>query len=735
MMPARRDEATSTDESSIRHCRDCKRHPLQAYGRSMRTTITSTKKRLLLFPGILLAYLLLIAILYPGLVSEFSREVPFGSAADLKFILSIVDFSIHSALRDLYNFPIFYPQSGSLALTHPLFGISLFYKVFQWLGVNLEQSTNLYIIMGLLLGALGCFLFAREVSGSDVFSFVFSILYIVHRKNLPHFIWLNFFSRFWVPFILYFLLRFFRSGRQRYVAAAAALSFMEFFACIYLGTSLGAFLLPAFILFAWVLRLIDWRGLLRIVAWFMLALGLIGVVFYPYLKQSQVFDVPAKKAGVSPADFFQFHRWLASWLGEPHIDSETLFPGLAIMACFVLFFVPLRSKKRLLFFLLLFVPVPVLSVLAFSPGPLLEALFLLWMIMLAVALALKWREMSGAERLVVISFCFFLLVNLNFDFLPGLRSLSLYWIYDRLLPPIRGLRHIQRAFFLILPMFTAMAATGAARHFRRAGRDLWLRLAAAALFVLVLAENIYLPIIFAPGRIMKPIPYKDTAVYHHLPFRSNLVVLEVPYYFRFPVGNAQYLLNWRLHRNYLLNGKAWVRPLDYWLKLSRIIGKIQREFPTDSQLRRLLQEYSVQRVIIHWDLLRAYQRKNFNRQRTWAKIQRLQNYGRVVVADAKTVVIEVQEFIPVTAVIRTYSDFHLRRHRVYVRLKSPPASPVIVRLNGKEAPPPLVSGNQLLVDLRSQELNATGNRVEIRFARPQTVRMVKLWPEKAPLPF
>ena len=701
----------------------------------MGTTITSTNKKLLLFLGLLLVYLLLIAILYPGLLSEFSSKVPFGSAGDLEFILSIIDYSIHAPLRDLYNFPMFYPESGALARTHPLFGISLFYKVFQWLGLSLEQSTNLYIIMGLLLGALGCFLLARELSGSDLFSFVFSILYIVHRKNLPQFVWLNFFSRFWVPFIFYFLLRFFRSGRHRYIAAAAALSFMEFFACIYLGTSLGVFLLPAFVLFAWVLRLIDWRGLLRIVAWFMLALGLIAVVFYPYLKQSQVFDIPGKSLGVSPADFFQLHRWLASWLGEPNIKSEALFPGLAIMACFVLFFVPLRPKRRLLFFLLLFAPVPALSVLAFSPGPLLEALFLLWAIMLAVALALKWREMSQPERLVAVSLFFFVLVNLNFNFLPGLRSLSFYGVFYRLLPPIRGLRHIQRAFFLILPMFTAMAATGAARHLRRAGRDLWPRLAAAALFMLVIAENIYLPIIFSPGRIMKPIPYKDTAVYQYLPSRSNLVVLEVPYYFRFPVGNAQYLLNWRLHQNYLLNGKAWVRPLDYWLKLSRIIGKLQKNFPTDSQLRRLLQEYSVQRVIIHWELLRVYQRENFNRQRTWAKIQLLQNYGRVVVADARTVVIEVQEFVPVTAIIRTYSDFHLRRHRVYVRLKSPPASPVIVRLNGKEAPPLLVSGNQLLVDLRGQELKATGNRVEIRFASPQTVRTVNLWLEKAPLPF
>jgi len=693
------------------------------------------KKKLLLFSGILLAYLLLIVLFYPGLFVKFSSQVPFGSAADLKFILSIIDISTHSGLRDLYNFPMFYPESGALVRTHPLFGISIFYKIFQWLGLGLEQSTNLYIIMGLLLGAWGCFLLAREVSGSPLFSFVFSILYIVLRSNLGHFVWLNFFSRFWTPFVFYFLIRFFRGGRQRDLAAAAALSFMEFFACIYLGTTLGVFLLPAFVLFAWALGLIDWRGLLKTAAWFIPVLLLIGVVFHPYLRQALSLEPPGRDWVASPANFFQLHRWLASWLGEPQPRLGSQFPGLAAMVGFVLFFVPLPRKRRYLFFLVLFAPVPVLSVLAFSPSPLLEALFVVWSALLAVALVMEWRELSAVERAVALTLFFFILVNLKFSFLPGLRSLSAYAIFYKLLPPIRGLRGTYRAFLLVLPLFVAMAAAGAARHFRWPGKVLRLRLAAAALFVLVSAENIYLPNILVPGRIMQPITHKDTGVYGRLPFRSDLVVLEVPYYFRRPVRNAQYLLNWRFHQNYLLNGKARLRPQDYWRKLSRIIGQYQTDFPSDAQLEKLLHDYSVERVVIHWDLLRGYQRAGFDRQRTWAKIQRLKKYGRVLSSDAKTVLIEVKEFVPVTSVIRTVSAFHLRRHPLYIRLKSPLDPPVSVRLNGREMPPPAVSGSELLLDLRRQKLEAAGNRVEVRFTRPQTVSEVKLWPENKPLPF
>ena len=701
----------------------------------MHSSMMATKKKLFPFTGMLLAYLLLIGIFYPGLIGKFSHQVPFGTAADLKFILSIIDFSIHSPVRDLYNFPMFYPESGALVRTHPLFGISLFYKVFQWLGLNLEQSTNLYIIMGLLLGALGCFLFAREVSGNVAFSFVFSVLSIVHHKNLLHFAWLDFFSRFWVPFILYFLLRFFRSGRHRYAAAAAGLAFQEFFACIYLGTLLGAFLLPVFVLSAWLLRLVDWRGLLKIVAWFLPALALIAAVFYPYLVQSMAGGYEGQNRGVVPADLFQSRHWLGPLLSGAKIRAEALFPGLAVMAGFVLFFVPRRSTRRLAIFLLLFVPVPVLAALAYLKGPLFEALFLLWAVMLAVSLASGWREMKGAERLVAVTFAFFLLVTLEFDFLPGLKSRSLYSVFYWLLPPIRGLRLMNSGFLIIMPLVTAMAAAGTARHLSWPGRERRLRLVEAALFVLVLAENIYLPDIFSPGRMMKAIPYLDAAVYRGLPFRSDLVVLEIPHYFRRPVRNAQYLLNWRLHQNYLINGKARLRPREYWSKLARIIGNRQKNFPTDSQLRRLLQDYSVQRVIIHWDALRACQRENFNYPRTWAKIQGMKSYGRVEAADERTVLIAVQEFVPVAAVIRTYSDFHLRRHPLYVVLKGPVPLPVSVRLNGREVSPPRVSGRQLLVDLRYEKLKKTGNRVEVRFAGPQAVEAVKLWPEKTPLPF
>jgi hypothetical protein len=376
-----------------------------------------------------------------------------------------------------------------------------------------------------------------------------------------------------------------------------------------------------------------------------------------------------------------------------------------------------------------------LSILAYSPGALFEALFLVWTAMLAGAFVLSWKERSAPERLAAVTLAFFLLVCLKFDFLPGFKPLSLYSVFYRILPPIRGLRLMNAGFIMVLPLAAALAAAGAARHFRWPAKGLRLRLASGALFVLMLAENIYPPYVLHPGRVMQAIPRLDAAVYKSLPFNSNLVVLEIPHYFVNSARNARYLLNWRFHRNHLINGKARLHPRKYWGQLVRLIGKNQKGFPTDGQLERLLQDYSVGRVIIHWDLLRDDQGERFDRERTWAKIQGLRRYGRVEAADEKTVVIAVRELVPVDAVIRTYSDFHLRRHPLCLTLKETVPLPVSVRLNGQDAPSPRVSGRRMIVDLRHEELSRTGNRVEIRFASAQMVDVVELWPEKAPLPF
>ncbi len=686
------------------------------------------RRRALLLLAQLLLYLLLTLLFHPGPFARFTDRVPYGDQDDLQFILSIVDHSIHAGLRDQYHFPMFYPESRPLTRTHPLFGISVFFKAFRLAGLNLEQSANLYIILGLIAGAFGCFLLAREASGSVPASLAFSLLYIVHPVNPLHFVWLNFFSRFWVPYVLFFLLRYFRSGAQRHAAAAAAFSFLEMFACLHTGTVTWVFLLPGIVLAAWALRLVDLRRLLRLGGWFLLALLLVLAVFYPYLQRGGEQQETGGNRGIQPADLFGRAAWLA-----PRSDAPLPFlPGVAVWAAIVLFFVRVRPGRRLAAFLLLFAPVPALIALAARPGPWLEALFLAWLALLALALVRGWERIPAVERLLALGAAFFLLSQLKLEHLPGLRSFSLFGAVLSLAPPLRDLRFIERAFFSGLPLFIALAAAGAARLPQlAAGSGARARCWGAGLALLVAAENLYLP---SPGAaVMRPIPHRDAGAYAAIPFQADQVVLEIPYHFIHPVRNSAYLLNWRYHRNFLLNGKGRARPVRYWRELSAVIGRRQDSFLTDARLRRLLHDYSVNWVVIHWDALRRQLRKSFDRGRILADIGRLSRFGRLAASTGAYAVVEVGEFAPVSEIVRTFSDFHLRRRVVAVELDSPPAV-ALARLNGAASPPPVLSGRRLFLDLRSCRLLEEGNRVEIRFGRPVGVRRVWLWPERRPLP-
>ena len=84
-------------------------------------------------------------------------------------------------------------------------------------------------------------------------------------------------------------------------------------------------------------------------------------------------------------------------------------------------------------------------------------------------------------------------------------------------------------------------------------------------------------------------------------------------------------------------------------------------------------------------------RERFARGRILADIGRLSRFGRLAASTGAYAVVEVGEFAPVSEIVRTFSDFHLRRRVVAVELDSPPAV-ALARLNGAASPPPVGVG-------------------------------------------
>ncbi|MBU4204124.1 MAG: hypothetical protein KKD59_09300 [Acidobacteria bacterium] len=671
---------------------------------------------------IIIFFLFLTFIFYSGLFLDFSTKIPDGDHNDVKNILTIISHSIHAPLSRIYHLPVLYPESYMLARTHPLFGVSVIFKIFSFFGLSLVQSCNLYIIFALVTGAVGCFLLARELSGHTLLSLFTSSLYIIHQKNTLFFVWLNFLSLFYMPFIFYLLIRFARTKKRGHLWGAAFLCFLQFLASIYYGVHLWVILLPAFVGAALLLKLILPREMESAVLAFAAAFLLILFVFYPFMAQTQSgLSGAGEQELVNVPDLFHYTK--LSHLFTPKPDTPAwmyFFPGFTFL--FLLLYVPVAHINRIHLRRILFCTMAALTVLIsvlFYRQPLIaEILFLMFLAAVVYSLARGWKNMDPPVRAVTFTFGVFFLTLFRFTHIPLLRSISLYDVLNRFLP-LEGLRDVQRVFFMGLPLVIALAAVGGA-VFLRSRPSFSLRKQGVLLFVLLIlmgAENIR----FVKQRdMMQPLERIDPAAYEKISADPNVVLLEIPFYFDKPDKNAIYSLNWNIHRASLLNGTCSVPPKSF--DLLSVIDFHQLEFPSDAKLRLLLEKFSVTHVLIHWDRLETYNPDSAAAMRT--NIHTIGDFGRIVSDGRDHTLLEVGERVPVRRIIRTYSQYDLRDKPIAVRLDHSYEGNVNIFLNHHLVQSGRLSGTEFSIDLRTWPLSASGNRVEIHFQNPVSVSSV-----------
>jgi len=692
-----------------------------------------TRQKTVLFRALLmfLGWLCIVFIFYPGLFLDFSSQVPFGDHGDVRNILSIIQYSLHTPLSQIYHLPFLYPESYVMARTHPLFGISLFFKAFQTLGFNLEQSTNLYIILALLLGTWGCYLLIREFTQDQTLAWAFSILYIVYGRNTTYFHWLNFLSHFYFPFVFYFFLRYVKTRRRRHIAAFSALAFLQFLASVYYGVQLWVFLLPAMVVTALLLKMIPFRDTGRIALGLGVAFLLILIIYLPYTNITQpTIDHNLAPRVLNPADLFSNNKLLSAVLPQAEPEASQLFPGYAALLCVLFLFaslLPGKTKKHLLFGILA-ASLILMSFLAFVDLVLLELAFLLFLCGLLVLIIRGWKYLNAGERLLVLMFCFYLILLLNFSLLPVLDSLSFYAALSSVLP-FGGLKAIARVYPLGLPLLIVLAALGGKRILASMKVKSRRKTAvfAGLVLVMMMVENFPLrhPVLGSP--IMQELPMQETGAYQKLPDAQSRVVLEIPHYFGLQINkNTLYTLNWIHHRNPLINGKVSVEPQSYAFDLRNLLGTFQRNFPKQRMLNDLIQKYSVTHILVHWNLLRKYQKDPNARETVLSRFASLKRYVRVIHDDEESTLFHLQEFFPIQRILRTYASYHLRDHILEISLENVYSGRIRVLFNGRLIALPTLDQDTFSLDLRRQSLHNPGNRVEIVFESPVRLEEIRL---------
>ena len=658
------------------------------------------------FFGLLLFFILLIGITYPGLFHNFSTMAPRADLDDMHYITSIINYSLNSPLREIYHLPFYYPTPFITTFGHPLFGISALFKIFQVCHLNFYQSYNLYVIFGLLLGAWGCYLLAREISGSMLFSLAFSVFYIFFDRNYLHFAWLNFFSHAYFPFIFYFFIRYMRYGILTNLLFGIFFAFFQFLVSIYYGFYLWVFILPLFLVFSLVSKICDRKKFIKIILGLAIAFGLIMVIYYPFLTNAKGARMFNTQWLLSPDSFFNSAKILfnlhALDLGKYSFQKGYRFiPGYTLNFFMLIFFTVFLAKNRWKHMGLLCALFIITNLLFFENAFLFESSFLVLCLFLVYLAWRSWPAMDGLARTILLTLAGSVLVLFHFEKLPILKEISLIEILFNLkiLPGLGGLRGVERLIPLCTPFLISMSAIAAAKlsrvvNFSRLKSIVF----AVSIMSLLFIENYS----FSQQRMMYALP--QSLLYQHLPFKKNKIILELPFYDRRSTrlkratrATREYMCNWIQHQNYLLNGWTSFLPKQYFLALKKIVPHFDSSFPSERVLKKLIANYSLTHIIFHWDKLNALSpsmKKNLNK--IWM-------YGKIIYQDPCSTILEVQEYVPVKLLTRTFSYAHLRWHKIEIVLKSPYHKSIQVFLNDKLVSRIYPVGDHIILNLQKEK--------------------------------
>ena len=688
------------------------------------------KKKVSSYVVIFIFYIFILFLLYPYIFIHFSTHIPFANHGDLKKIASVISYTIQSDVTEIYHLPFSYPESFTLAVTHPLFGISIFFKFFYFMGLSLEQSYNLFILLALLIGAFGCYLLIKEFVSSNLIAVLLSSFFIIYRINFLHFVWLNFLSLFYVPYIFFFFIKFFKTKKDKYIIGGVLCLFLQFISSMYYGIYIWTLIIPIFLLVSLILRITNFNEIIKISIYLIIGFFFITIIFYPYLVYGQSgvsksFDFSL----VNSLDLFSHSKLLSLFVDYSNKKSSLFFPGFIFSSFILMFFVTKLKAKKNITFLLLFLMLLVMCLTVVKPSAILDILLLIFLLLLLFLFLFTWGKRNNLEKLIFVTVAFHFILLIHTEFIPFLKNISLYYLYYQIFP-VQGLRAIKRIFPILLPLFILLAAIGLENYLKEK-KQLFSKksffLLVTFVYLFMICENIInipksLPIFM--GKLSSK---GKSEIYEKIPYNKNKILLEIPFYFQRFKGRliGDYMLNWRFHKNALVNGRVRTST-EHFSDLKRILGKYQEKFPTEDKLKKLLHNYGASHVLFHLDLLKTNGIDENRKQKILKNIYNIKKFGNVIAKDNNNILMEVKENIPIKNIIRTYSLYHLKRNRVVVKLKERYKGKFKIFFNNVFIKEGKGNSKYFSVNFKNHTLNKSGNQIKIEFEKKVKIKNVFL---------
>jgi hypothetical protein len=479
-------------------------------------------------------------------------------AGDSAFFAWAIGWERHALFTGPARLPhgnMFHPLRYTLGMDEPVLGTAVLVLPLALLTDDAVLLYNVARLLTFLLSALTAYLLARELGASEGPSLLAGAAFAFSPVRVDQIAHLSTLGTQWLPLVVLFAVRFFRSGRARDALAAGALFALEAYACGYHGL-IGLLVLPlAFLPLLWG----RWERLGLAAA----ATAVAGVALLPlYLLHRAALEPLGYARGTQETiDFSAALESLLATSSWNHVWGEAtarfrvtysnnLFPGLALPVLAAAGGVTLWRREQ---------------------RPRREAIALVVMALAAVAVAL------GPEVRLM-----------GRDLFPGPFALA------RALPLFRMIRVPSRAgVFLVLPL--AMLAAKALTLWRLP------RAAMGLVAALALAETLIVPIPM-PGwaqvvdtRKPPPAVYQWLAAQPGQPVVAELPMLDIDGIFEHPAHHESIYLvqSTRGHWKPLANGYAGIEPTPY-VALRNAVAR----FPS-AEAVAALRAHDVRYVVLH----------------------------------------------------------------------------------------------------------------------------------------
>lgn len=617
------------------------------------------------FLPIILFIVLIIHFPILNSISDHGLKLSVELTPDTQYSMSVLEWNLYALENDiqaLYHLNYFYPNAYITFLGHPLFGETLVFFIFDKVfSADLITSYNLYILFGFWIGGIGIFLFAKEITNRTPAAYFASLLFIIYPSIKRSAEILNIFSFFWVGFVLYFLIKFWKSNKIKDGLLCGFFIFLQGIFSIYHGYFLIALLLPIFFFFLLFYKYISLKAVLKFVLSILPFLILLVAVFHPFLNTIQNYGLERTlhyKSLVDSNQLFTSESMILSSIHSGVHPLKRFFPGFGVLALFLIAFLEVKNRRILLFLSTTFQLMTVFLLNLLNLNLWANLLLILIAIQIFIYFIINLNKFSKELKLLLSVFFVYNSVFFKFSsIIPGFKF-SIYGLLINLIPQFSNFRYLYRGLFLIFPVLIIISTIGFLKlvdNLKNKKRYILLLLP-----IIILFEN------WNYVNYNKNIKF-ETKKYRKIEKRRDKIILEIPIFIPgyFQIKNSQYTINTFSHYNYYINGRVAYSVFNENNEVFKRVF-INKSFPDERNIKYLIERFSTNYIIFNLNKKLRYSKTDIIE-----RVNKLTNYCKLIDSDKNFIVIKLLENFPKKILKRRFSLFHIKNRKIKIQLQNP----------------------------------------------------------------